>query len=501
MSQVIQIAICADNKDPKGLGRIRYSYFSEQKGPSVGAIDYEPWSDRDPFVAQPFLPSNINFIPEQYQSVKILCYDSDKNTVNQEYIAGPFTTMFDYNSQNFSQQVAFTSYGASAKQKPDILKNGKLPPESDGVFANDNEYGIYGKYGSDLIFTENGMILRGGKLLSKEAASETNRVKMLNVPKMAEKTSKLYLKKFPKSITLETKEIPKISVESANLKNIVEYTVDDLNTPTKVDVFVYKVSPKVYGPIYASNYFTQYTELDYNYLTLINLSGNTGSTPTFSIPVTTTDDAFYEIRNILYTIHTDGLKGMKTDDVKYSLYTSEDIHPFYFRPTKEFNERTGNDTEKLKILNNVHLREVNTSGLIWSITQITPPTNVTTQKQVNTVKNPNSPEQTFGALISDKIYFLSTDTNETGKSIHFEELSKYELSQEDYIQKIDPNTYGTVRGEILLELLYSIINVLLSHVHNINEPYARLDNPIHNRMMDLFEKMENDLLNKSIRIN
>ena len=80
-------------------------------------------------------------------------------------------------------------------------------------------------------------------------------------------------------------------------------------------------------------------------------------------------------------------------------------------------------------------------------------------------------------------------------------MDKYELTQEDYIKKIEPNTYATVRGENLLNLLYSIINVLTTHVHNINSPYARQDYDGHSKLMELFEKMENDLLNKSIRIN
>jgi hypothetical protein len=96
---------------------------------------------------------------------------------------------------------------------------------------------------------------------------------------------------------------------------------------------------------------------------------------------------------------------------------------------------------------------------------------------------------------------LSTDTNESNLSVNFNELDKYELNQEDYIQRIEPNTYSLVRGENLLNLIYAMINVMTTHVHNINSPYARQDYAAHNKLMELFEKMENDLLNKSIRIN
>jgi hypothetical protein len=93
------------------------------------------------------------------------------------------------------------------------------------------------------------------------------------------------------------------------------------------------------------------------------------------------------------------------------------------------------------------------------------------------------------------------DTNFTDGPIDFTQLDSYEYSQDDYLNKIDPNTYALVRGEILLEFLRAMYNVLSTHVHNINKPYARSDYDAHNIMEDLFNKLENDLLNKSIRTN
>ena len=47
-------------------------------------------------------------------------YDTDKKTVNIEYVSGPFTTMYDYNGQTFSQQIANTTYGTNVKHKANI---------------------------------------------------------------------------------------------------------------------------------------------------------------------------------------------------------------------------------------------------------------------------------------------------------------------------------------------------------------------------------------------
>ncbi len=494
--KIIDLGICIDNVDPQHLGRIRYRLYNEPAGQREGALEYKPWNDNDLFVASPFLPTNINFIPEVGQPVLIMGYNYQKDTVNQLYIAGPFSTMFDYNSQTFSQGIENTSYGASIKHKRSIIdSNGKFKdPRSEGAFAKNNHYGIYGKYGSDVIFTENGVQLRGGKLLSKEAASPALREKMLATPIMAKKSSVLNLKKFPKKMTLKSVEKPTLKVESRLVNHIVEYTLDDLTNPTTVTFNVYKVL-KPYGLLYNTNNFNEYSELDFSYLKLVT---GVSTNYTYSVSVNDIQSAYVETRGFLNTIHSTGLKGIDP------LFNNDDLHPLYFRPTKELRERVGNDTNKKTYTSNISLRRIGQgvgNGLIWSSTNPSPPSKSTVEKKLISVVEQNSGEQTFGSLVSDKIYFLSTDTNDAGKTINFDGLEKYEYSQQDYISRIDPNTYATVRGENLLNLLYAIIDVLQSHKHNINDVYARTDYPQHNRLIELFEKMENDLLNKSIRIN
>lgn len=494
--KIIDLGICIDNLDPQHFGRIRYKTYYGTSGDIEKSIDYEPWDDRDPFIASPFLPTNINFIPEIGQAVKIMTFDTDKDSVNQQYIAGPFSTMHDFNSQTYSQSIENTTYGATTKHKKKIIdSNGKFrDPKSVASFAKHTDYGIYGKYGSDILFTENGLQLRGGKLISKEAASPQDREKLLSVPLMSKKSSKLQLKKFPKKMILKPIEDNTTKVESKTLNYIVEYTLNDLSNPTDVKFYIYKVN-KPYGTAYNTNSFNQYTDLNLEYLTLINPE-NSGNTPTHTVSVESIKDAYIETRGIILSLDGDGLTSLNP------LYKEKNLHPFYFRPTKEFRERVGNINEKITYLNNINVRSVGpNSGLIWSYTSPNPPQkNTKNIKLVPTIEE-SSNEQTFGSLISDKIFLLSTDTNETDKTIDFQSLDKYEYTQNDYIEKIEPNTYSFVRGEILLNLLYAIIDVLQSHRHNINDPYARTDYPQHNRLMELFLKLENDLLNKSIRIN
>lgn len=505
--KIIDIGICVDNKDPKGLGRIRCVRFSDYVSEKEKAAEYEPFSDNDLFVASPFLPTNINFIPEIDQAVKIINYDTKKENTNQEYIAGPFTTVHNFTDQSFSSQLIETTYGNSIKRRPDIFdeKENYKRKRSVGSMAQKSDYGVYGKYGSDVIFTENGLQLRGGKLLSKEAATPTDRDNLYSFPIMAQKSSVLTLKKFPHKMEMKTVTDIVDVTEVKDLNFIVEYDIVDINgnstisSPHSVTFFVYKVL-RAYGDITKTNNFNENSILPPSFLKLINLE-NDNISPTHTIPLllTSFSDVSSEIRDFFYTIHEDNLKKIN------SLYNKEDLHPFFFKPKEDFVLLTGSTAAedfKRNILSSIIIHTVGPkSGLIFSNDFVFPPINQNEVTKEEIILDTNSSEQSFSSLRSDKIFLLSTDTNNVGKIVPFEKLDKYELTQNDYIENIEPNTYATVRGETLLEFLKVTYDVLTKHVHNINEPYARETMEDHHRMVELFNKLEQEMLNKSIRIN
>ena len=516
--KIIDIGICLDNNDPKGLGRIRcirYSEYVTEKEKALGTV--EPWGKNDLFLTNPFLPTNINFIPEINQAVKIINYNTENLNVNQEYIAGPFTTMFDFNSQTFSQQVDNTTYGNANKKRDNIIdeKGNYIDKRTEASFANKTDYGIYGKYGSDIIFSENGVQIRGGKLLSKGAASPANRKKLLTYPIMGKRPSaSLSLKKFPKKVELVEKVRTKVETEVKDIKYIIEYQIDKLTDPTKIEFFLYKVT-KTLGQVTKTGFFNENTPLPISVLKLINID-NSQSTPTFTINITEENINFIhsEITNIFYTILDRGLKGLlRTFGELFSQLSSGDLpnegedFPLFFRPSINFLEMSPStpeeETIKDSILSKIRVHTLGPkSGLIWSQLQLSAPTK--TQKIKNLVLKTinSSTEQTFASLKSDKLFLLSTDTNESGKSINFNNLNKYEYTQEDYIRNIEPNTYSTVRGENLIKILQSIILVLVNHEHNVTGPFV--DNSEFEefvQLKELLKTLENDILNKSIRIN
>ena len=520
--KIVDLGVCIDNNDPKGLGRIRViDYDDYVGGKSNIKKDIKKWSKDDPFIAIPFLPNNINFIPENKQAVKIIRYDTNKTTVNQEYIAGPFSTRYDFNKQTFNTQISQTTYGVSVEDKEDIIKNeeGALPENCKNTLSKYKDYSVSGKYGSDVLFTTDGVVVRGGKLVQQEVTSNENKVLLTKgYPIASDKVAKLHLKKFgPKQYIVEEDKEESFT-ENSNLQFIIEYDLNDLSNPTYVNFYVYQVKSNV-GSKYNSNNFTESTEIIAGETVFLSESGNTytfrsdlnsingfsGATLSKKIQLTYT-----EIRNKLTSIQKNGFEGIVSykilTDLIATSQSDNNIYPFFFRPTNEFKNRGTTTTEfndRNTLFNSIKLSSKSSSAasLVYAKDRVNPNTR-TIPKKVKTLKTDTTTfEQTFGNITADKIYLLSTDTNFTDKKIDFPVLDSYEYNQSDYVDKIDPNTYSLVRGEVLLECIDAVYNVLTSHVHNINQPYVKTDYADHTKLDLLYNKLRDELINKSIKIN
>jgi hypothetical protein len=502
--KIIDIAICIDNRDPKGIGRIRAVRYSSYTGQLEKAFDYNAWDDKDLFTAIPFLPTNLNFIPEKGQAVKIINYDTDKDTVNLEYIAGPFTTVHDFNGQNHSGQLENTTYGIAAKHGEDVKnKDGNyVKPKSNGSLAENTDYGIYGKYGSDVIFTENGINIRGGKLLSKEYATRDQKKTLLTHPIMSDNSSTIHLKKYPKKLEYIKKEVIEENLQIQQIKYFVEYNITSFTGgSTNIEFYVYDT--KNGGPQFVSSN-TKLEDIVLNTgCTLVNTFNilnrtNTSETPTINITANTLQETYVNIRLNLYKLHHDGLNYFS------SVYSETELHPFYFRPTKECKERIliSDEFEKNRkiIFGKVTMGNRIQEGIVFSKSTFDAP--VVQSKKISNVleEDTDRVEQSFVAVKSDRVYLLSTDTNEYNIPIDFTKIDKYEPSHENYIKDIEPNTYALVRGEVLIDVLQSMIKLITSHQHNLMGPLVQTD-PNFVNLMKKISSLENDMLNKSIRTN
>lgn len=501
MSSIIELAIVDDNIDPKGIGRIRVKITGDPTGPIEKGAKYEPWGVNDPFIANPFLPTNINFIPQIGQTVKIITYDPDNKLINRDYIAGPFTTVHDFQSQINARQIENTTYGTSVKPMNDVFsKNGDyVEKKSKGTLSKPSDYAIYGPYGSDVLLTENGITLRGGKLLSKQGASDKDRSKIVQFPILADKKSILSLKKFGTKQQVVEVETPTVRIPSKKLSYIIEY---DLTTNTNsnqrtiytIDWYVYEVKD-VYGDTFNTRVFNSSTAQDLtgysDKIKLVNEDGTT-TTPTFTQTVDSFNLAYVTVRNTLCELHSEGIKKFNGKIPKLNL------HPFYYRPVRTLTDKTFLEKIKPGCFN------IPTSGggLVFSLTEVTPKPKTEKKKEKILKTVSTTIEQSFGTLSSDKIYFISSDTNSSkGKKVPFDKLDPYEYTQEDLLTRIEPNTYSTVRGETLLEYLDILTRVIAGHAHQPTKPMVKNGYPDWDKLIELRKTLENDLLNKSIRIN
>ena len=504
--RLVNLGIVTDNIDPKGIGRVRYKVLGNQTSPSQGAAAFEEWEPLDPFCASPFLPNNLNFIPTVGQTIKIVQYDLENDLMNQEYIPGPFTTIHDWNSQSNSGQLENTSFGVAVKQTGNIFnENGTyVKSNAKNSLAKHEDSAIYGKYGSDILFTENGVNLRGGKLLSKDSANARERSDLITHPLRGKKQATLSLKKFSsKQEFKEEKEIV-VSVPTNKLNYVIEYDLDDVTNPTKVSWYIYYVR-EVFGDAFATNVFTSSHTPDLTSIesvTLIN-EDNTTTTPTFVQTVDSKKGAYIKIRKTLCDLHDDGLK---IKDIKITTDRSKYIHPFYFRPRQSLVSIINSTPSVSDFLDNIK-PSCNTSvsegsGLFWSISEPSPKPK-SEERKITVLKTiSSSAEQSFGTLVSDKIYLLSTDANEVGsKTVPFDKLDTYEYTQEDLLTRIEPNTYATVRGETLLAFLDQLYVVMAGHAHQPTKPMVKEAYGDWKKLEVLRNTLKNDILNKSIRIN
>lgn len=495
--KIIEIGTCIDNKDPRGFGRIRCSDTSESDGARANAVpSYEQWSKDDPFVYSPFLPNHINIIPQINQVVKLIRYDDEKTLQNQEYIPGPYTTPHNFAHQNELSQLTETSLGQRGVKTPDIksftgdkkvFDDGFLRPESVGSLPKLDDIAISGNYGSDVILTEHGVILRAGKLIDKFTATKSQREDLELYPMYSKKHSKISLKKYPTTLKLTSKVIEDTFIPRTDIKHVFEYNVNSLTNPTQVLFKIFRID-RAEGEKYKTDVFNLNTTLGSETSVLIHTETITLESGNASERY---KEAYIQIRDLISRLDRENMKNLN------SSLPDTTPHPFYFRPDTNLRNQANSDD----FLDNVvYLKKTNGYGLIYS------KDSEDIQPQVKKVDVPflkkiSDVDQTFAAITADHVLHLSTTSSGVdGKQVDFGALDKYEYTQEDYLMRILPNTFSTVRGEKLIEILDLMTLILLNHTHGIITPPKYFKASI-DQLKSLIAKAKQDLVNSSIRIN
>jgi hypothetical protein len=484
--KIVEVAKCIDNKDPLGLGRIRVEFIETLNAPIENVTDYTPWDGTDPFVFNPFLPAQINVTPQPNQLVKLIYWDTNNTMNSREYISGPYVNAYDFYSQGADRQLQATTRGVRIKRQKHLFQpeSGKpIDPRTKGVISKPEDLAIYGNYGSDLIFTRNGVTIRSGKI-------DDDRLRKTGTPEANLKPALFNLKKFDTTLEYKDKEIEADEPQHRPITTLVEYDVEDLSA---TGVFsgsfkVYKIVNHIYNVTDTYN-FNQNRELESSNKAVIYERSFSGVTLEQM-----GRDISMELRKVdRSTSHKD-----LNSEFHYTA-----THPFYYKPTKHFFDTATGTTSlnNAKILfDYVNLSDTKAFGLSYATgVNAVPTTKVTRTIKVETVKDKPI---TIGTIMADLQFLLSYEANvpTEGEKINFAAIDNYEPKQEELLQEVLPKTYSYVRGEPLLKLLELMLQWMYTHVHNPAES-GFSDPGLEDNLKKTFQQAKDNILNQKLRIN
>jgi hypothetical protein len=140
-------------------------------------------------------------------------------------------------------------------------------------------------------------------------------------------------------------------------------------------------------------------------------------------------------------------------------------------------------------------------AVIWSKNTVGPQT-TTVETEIEKSEYKENPV-TYASIGGDFLYFLSHRTVIPGTNPINLSNTLYGIPQEKFTDDVLPSTNSMVRGEELLKLLRLIVQFLVSHTHNINEPPIQepLNSVTVSQIETAFNNAYTTVLNQNIRIN
>jgi hypothetical protein len=551
MDKIIFFGVCVDNEDPALAGRIRVVLDENWEGttpqqydsdvlqsllnPTTGNPDliklYDSdveklkWSINDPHLCAPFLPPFITIIPQVLENVKIIFYTPDNKTQNKEYIGPTISRPTAYPYEEYAPARLHTSKGRRNKSKKNITDN----PTSDNTFPYWDKVALNGRSNADLIFGESEVLLRAGKFIPNTSLPE--------FPTYNSQMSTIQITNYPSQVNLTDKTIIQEKVESADVRFVVEYEIDDLN-PTNGfngNVSLFQITPQTPYDVPQTNTIGLTTRISTIALmtprvelTFTNqpLSGVTYLINEFLRQVDCRDGTNLQTP----PFQGNGWKKIAPNgddiiDIALSTPNTEifNLYPFYFRPSLPFQNLLNLDDPTLTnieketrkknaqvFFNNIYLSNVNGNkgyGLVMSSNQAEPLLKKESV-ELSSFEYSSEPQGIINA-ISNKILLYSHDSSivDKAKINPFLENGNVPkvgdnmgIDQETQIILNDKEMEPLVRGGQLRLLLVKMVEFLKTHVHKEGNTGPVTDG------VELVKEMEDllikgDYLNENIRIN
>ena len=517
--QIIFQARVENSEDPAMLGRVRAVLISPKDQSSItkGAVwnpETDKWTTKDPFIFLPILPFFLSQTPKKNELINVIFQNKQFSLNNKFYIQGPFSSPLRTNFEESNGAQALLSYGDRMKKSPTIRnQNGGYNVGTEGIYVKPGDVGIMGRGTSDLIFKENEVILRAGKV---------NSINPPEFPTINKNRGFLQLSYFNQNKVLkDTKTKTNIVETPLKIKKMIVWNIlnlENINPNADGSTGIFNGSVGLYNLTPSEKTTTKTFDQE----TINDLEvGKDFSGPIEEINFTekTFIDTILIINDFIYSLFT--------RSIQFDNYPVRDVNnfkdgfPFVITPSKItymsgafnnspttaeqiFKKRNYNAIfEQIKIDNNF-----NGFFIVSSNNDNLPEYGTPTSVEKNEVKiyNWESTPKSYGVLGSQKIYLLSQDSR-SGRGFIDLQNTIYGIPQENFLSgenAIDSKTFSTVRGEELISLLSKIVSFLVGHVHNPVEkpdPVSTGNGVTVTDLQKAINEANDIILNQNIRVN
>lgn len=515
--QILFPGIVLDDKDPMMLGRIRVMPETEVYRDIIASVpnwneERDKWTSKDPLIFLPLLPFYINQVPKKDEYVHIIYMNKKFVFQNQFYIQGPFSSPMLTPFENAQGAKKFLATGDRVRQGLSIKNQNNTYRKKDsyGVFPEPGDNAILGRGSSDLVLKKDEVLLRAGK--TKELVST-------KLPVGNELRSFLQLSYFRQTKVLgKTERFIRPTEIVKVVKKMIIWDVTNLDNAQNTfngSVGLYNVIPseKVNTSNFKSETITKITE---------------GTNYTFLCGVSFLAKSFDDCVTIINKFIQGVFKGYIESSVEYPLLPASpgvtDQFPFIVTPSKQTYE-TGNLftsattvddvaelTNYIRFFKKIKVTEGKIQSGFFLVSSnsngkpiLGPGIGVKIQNAT-----PSSFEQnpiTYGVLGAQRVYLLSQDSTGPKGQISLRQ-TLYGIPQDKFIgteKSIESQTYPTVRGDQLMELLRKIFSFIKGHVHpESTMPPVRVSSgngQTADEIDQILADAENNILNQNIRIN
>jgi hypothetical protein len=541
------LGVCFDNNDPNNLGRIRAipisdvgnvtslrdikTYTNLQDTKALNNNLYQPWytiknnnfTERDPYLCEPFLPKNIGLLPNPGQLVKIIKYDKG-GTV--EFI-GPYTI----------DQVTLT------EEYRNVIRNLQKNVDISSVLPKKTKTFISGYNSEQFILGENEVLMRLDHINTDKSRKSTYPFIQLtqfnNSYTISNQTvtttvnndvavnyiAQLYITYTPKLLSSTEQNVTGIIIlydasTLTNKQNKIGLTKNTYD-PTNEYITMYTDNYIARHTIMASN-MTDFTILVDNIIQsykndskilYYNPSGSTSQTKNDvnknqtivtdnNLPnLPTSGGGTHDNPSVI----TGGLRNWifrLAPNTGIKNYIGTFTAPNIADPTN-VNVLNYNDYLKLDTLISAYKKDQNFGLLSETNQQI-----VTSNQDVPT---DTGIPQSVHAVYADKFLFMSSlNTPSLVDDDSIDGIGSAQISEILYGTNKNTQTYGFLRGEPMMNLLNDIMAMLLVHGHEAGvDPRASIDGTSKTEINNIINRIKNEMgqnqnnvvINHNLRLN